>query len=146
MKVKDGQIIERHAIFIKGVKEMIFGVHGHIDMICAGTKTQTRRLNRGIYKVGRDYAVQQKRGLKAESDIRIVMDRIWKETNTMVFVSESGRKYTNASEICISKEDAWQEGEYTPSLYESDFRKAYSKWTGLFRWAFKFHVVETKQK
>jgi hypothetical protein len=58
---------------------MIFNVPGHIDMIRIGTKTQTRRLNRGIYQVGRDYAVQSKRGVKAESAIRIVIDEICEE-------------------------------------------------------------------
>ena len=60
---------------------MIFNVLGHIDMIRNGlstfpplpgapnfiVKTQTRRPNRGIYQVGRDYAVQWKRGIKAEN-------------------------------------------------------------------------------
>jgi hypothetical protein len=65
---------------------MIFYIPWHIEMIRNGllkhpivcipqwyAKTQTRRVNRGIYQVGRDYAVQRKRGVKAEKDIRIVM-------------------------------------------------------------------------
>lgn len=99
---------------------MIFNVLGHIEMIRNGlyyllsdnlnssleeriVKTQTRRLNRGIYQVGRDYAVQRKQGVKAELDIRIVMDVIWRETPT---------GYALGYPIFqISKEDALAEGE-----------------------------------
>lgn len=96
-------------------------------------KTQTRRLNRGIYKVGKDYAVQRKRGMKAESDIRIVMDRIWLEET---------EEYVDTSEVVISKEDAWAEGGYSPTKFEDIFMDANPKWNGWSRWAFKFHVVE----
>jgi hypothetical protein len=121
---------------------MIFNVPGHIDMIRRGIKTQTRRINRGIYQVGRDYAVQSKQGVKAEEGIRVVMDKIKKETGKIVCVSESGREYVNATEIYITKKDAWGEGNYTPSLYELDFRKAYPKWDKVSRWVFEFHVIE----
>lgn len=124
---------------------MIFNVPGHIEMIRNGTKTQTRRVNRGIYQVGRNYAVQRKRGVKAEPDIRIVMDKIRKEPGKIVSISKSGRKYTNATEICITKGDAWAEGNYTPSIYEMDFRKAYPKWNGFSRWVFSFHVIEVQK-
>jgi hypothetical protein len=106
---------------------MIFNVPGHIDMIRSGIKTQTRRVNRGIYQVGKDYAVQRKRGVKAESDIRIEMDWICEQT------------------VMISKHDACMEGGYTPLMYEKEFRKAYPKWDGVKRWAFKFHVIEVKK-
>jgi len=143
------------AAFIEGcTEEMIFNVPGHIDMIRNGlrdgqkapfqvlptypaklipeevVKTQTRRLNRGIYKVGKDYAVQRKRGVKAEPDIRIVMDRIWEEEER-----HSWHPY-------ISKKDAWVEGGYMPEDYEKAFKKAYPKWNGFLRWAFEFHVIE----
>jgi len=49
----------------------------HCDMIGRGTKTQTRRLRRGPYKVGGVYAVQPGRGKKAVGHIRI--KRIWQE-------------------------------------------------------------------
>ena len=147
---------------------MIFNVPEHIDMIRNGLdkgdalaridpnlyqtmpltiiKTQTRRLNRGIYKVGKDYAVQRKRGIKAEQDIRIVMDRIWKETGKAHFVSSSGRKYVNANEIYISKEDAIAEGSYTSLEYELEFKKAYPKWAGFSRWVYEFHVIEVRRE
>jgi hypothetical protein len=124
---------------------MIFNVPGHIDMIRNGMKTQTRRVNRGIYQVGRDYAVQHKRGVKAEEDIRIVIDVIRKEIGKIISISGSGCEYANAAEICITKEDAWNEGNYTPSLYESDFREVYPKWNGFSRWIFKFHVIEVQK-
>lgn len=124
---------------------MIFNVPGHIDMIRNGlkkyppishipprfyVKTQTRRTNRGIYQVGRDYAVQHKRGVKAEPDIRIIMDNIWKEMY--------------AEYLCcyISEEDAMAEGGYkSPIDFEEVFRKLNPKWVGD-RWVFKFHVEE----
>ena len=116
---------------------MIFNVLGHIDMIRAGTKTQTRRVNRGIYHIGNDYAVQQKRGVKAEQDIRIVMDRIWEE--------KAGFGYILPRDIEISFHDANAEGGYTVVEYEQEFRKAYPKWDGRSRWAFKFHVIEAQK-
>lgn len=115
---------------------MIFSVPGHIGMIRNGlkatvpvttVKTQTRRLKRGVYQVGRDYAVQRKRGMKAEPDIRIVMDQIWKES------------YAQYLSNLISGEDAWAEGGYTPIEFEELFRKLNPKWNGD-RWAFEFHV------
>jgi len=126
--------------------KMIFNVPGHIDMIRKGEKTQTRRLNRGIYKVGKDYAVQRKRGVKAEKGIRIVMDKIWKEDGKMAFVSNSGREYVTATEIKVSKKDALAEGGYTTEGYEELFRNSYPKWNGFVRWAYKFHVVEVKNE
>ena len=121
---------------------MIFNVPMHIAMIQNGlfhdrlrsrypdmiVKTQTRRLKRGIYKVGKDYAVQRKRGVKAEPDIRIVMDRIWEDFDY------------------ISKEDALAEGGYNPAQFEELFAKINSKWKGGSRWAFAFHVVEVYTK
>jgi len=127
---------------------MIFAVPGHIVMIRNGlnvikpasilyhpapqriVKTQTRRLNRGIYRVGKDYAVQRKRGVKAEPDIRIVIDKIWEEKER-----HGWRPY-------ISKSAAWAEGGYTPSEYEKLFRDLNPKWDGRSRWAFQFHVIE----
>lgn len=111
---------------------MIFAIPRHIDMIRAGTKTQTRRLNRGIYKVGRDYAVQPKRGV-AVSDIRIVMDEIWKEWCD----------YGGGHPYSILPKNAQAEGGYTSRDYEQEFKKAYPKWVGD-RWAFKFHVIEVQ--
>lgn len=126
---------------------MIFNVPGHIDSIRNGlyfsptnhvmpytsipVKTQTRRVNRGIYQVGRDYAVQRKRGVKAEMDIRIVMDKIWIE------------RYAEFLCCYISEEDALAEGGYTVIEFEELFRKLNPKWTGE-RWAFKFHIIGAK--
>lgn len=122
---------------------MIFDVPGHIEMIRNGTKTEIRRPNRGIYQVGRDYAEQAR--VKAEIDIKIVINKIRKETGKSVLVSRSGRKHTTAREICITKPDAWAEGNYTPSLYELDFRNVYPKWNGFSRWVFEFHVIEVRK-
>ena len=141
---------------------MIFNVPGHIDMIRNGSatgfhsyvpqetptfprklipeevvKTQTRRLNRGIYKVGKDYAVQRKRGVPAELDIRIVMDRIWEE-----IIAEFHREDSAVYPIPISKEDAWAEGGYTPTEYEEVFLKLNPKRNRFRRWAFEFHMIE----
>lgn len=134
---------------------MIFNVPGHIEMIRNGlpnrriqilqlipevVKTQTRRLNRGIYQVGKDYAVQRKRGVKAESDIRIVMGRIWEEScvSPSIVFGEFFRPKT------ITDADAWAEGGYTPVQYEKLFRELDPKWDGRSRWAFEFHVIEVR--
>ena len=112
---------------------MIFSEPNHIELIRNGlpsiepckpilVKTQTRRSERGIYRVGRSYAVQRKRGTKAEGDIRIVMDEIWLENG------------------CIACEDAWAEGGYLPSKFEEVFFKIYPRCGS--RWAFRFHVVK----
>ena len=131
---------------------MIFNISGHIDMIRNGLyhlpadllnnpienrqiKTQTRRVNRGIYQVGRDYAVQRKRGVKGESDIRIVMDAIWEEWCT----------YGGGNPYYIFPRNAQAEGGYTVEEFEDVFRTAYPKWNGEKRWAFRFHVIEVQK-
>lgn len=131
---------------------MIFNVPGHISYIRNGLtrlpadnlnspvelriiKTQTRSSNRGTYKVGKDYAVQRKRGVKAEPDLRIVMDRIWEETPQYWCGSYYG--------FCISQGDARAEGNYSPKAYEEVFRERYPIWPGGgSRWVFEFHVIE----
>jgi hypothetical protein len=137
----------------KGEEKMIFAVGGHVDMIRNGlhhispasvlyhpmpqqiTKTQTRRVNRGIYQVGKSYAVQRKRGVKAESDIRIVMDKIWEED-----VSKPTMFYKS-----ISASDAHAEGGYTPKQFEKLFAELNPKWDGWSRWAFLFHCIEVRK-
>ena len=133
---------------------MIFNIPGHIEMIRNGLhppipqsgylsfplKTQTRRVNRGIYKTGKDYAVQSKRGVKAESDIRIVMDRIWEEEITPPYDIREDPSYA-----VISMEDAWAEGGYTPLEFDEIFRKLNPKWDGIIRYGFKFHVIEVRK-
>lgn len=122
---------------------MIFNAPGHIDMIRREIKTQTRRLNRGIYQVGKDYAVQAKRGMKAEPDIRIVIDEIWEEDG--LGIAGGGPAVGNrANDRYLSEEDAWAEGGYTPIQFEEMFNVVYPKrdWT---RWVFKFHVIEVRK-
>jgi len=121
---------------------MIFNVPGHIDMILSGQKTQTRRVNRGIYQEGRDYAVQRKRGVKAEPDIRIAMDAIWEE-EALEFLGADDKKYP--VELYISKENALAEGGYTPTSFEGLFRELNFKWDGWSRWAFEFHCVRVQK-
>ena len=128
---------------------MIFNVPMHITYIRNGltslpadnlnlpielriVKTQTRRLNRGIYKIGKDYAVQRKRGVKAETDIRVVMDRIWEETPKI------GCPYFLG--FCISQKDAWAEGGHSRDTYEKLFRELNPNFRGRKRWVFEFHV------
>jgi len=143
---------------------MIFNVPGHIQMIRNGlysiftdgngdpttiVKTETRRLNRGVYQIEAErknphkigYAVQRKRGVKAESDIRIIFDRIWKE-EALFFMAEDCTRYP--VEMSIPKEDAWAEGGYSPEEYEKVFRELNPKWDGWSRWAYKFHVIEAQ--
>ena len=130
-------------------KQMIFsGSHNgtpHFDMVLDGTKTQTRRVNRGKYQVGKSYAIQPCRTCKGIEGYRIVMDRIWKEDGTKSAISESGRKYSYATEICISVKDALAEGDYMPAEFEKDFRELNPKWDGWSRLVFEFHVIEVQK-
>jgi len=107
---------------------MIFSLE-HIEQIKNVTKTQSRRVNRGMYQVGKDYAVQPGRGKNGIPGLRIVMDDISEE---LVL----GFKRP------ISKEDALAEGGYTPLGYEIEFERCYPNWDGIRRWVFKFHVKE----
>jgi len=111
---------------------MILNMPGHIEMIRNREKTQTRRVNRGIYQVGRDYAVQSRRGDKAVEGIRIVIDKIGVEGNGMLCDA-------------ISKEDAIAEGFRSPTEFEETFHNLHARrnWKG--RWVFKFHVIEVKK-
>jgi hypothetical protein len=100
-------------------------------------KTQSRRLSRGIYQVGRDYAVQRKRGVKADTDISIVMDVIWQEKPTGYVIGYPIFQ--------ISKEDALAEGGYDPISFEQCFESlgVIREWPE--RWAFEFHVEEVQK-
>ena len=119
---------------------MIFNVPGHIDLIRSGQKTQTRRLNRGCYHEGKKYAVQSKRGVKAEIGIRIEMVGIWEE-NCKRRVDTRG----NPLNPCISIYDAKEEGGYTPEDYELEFRRAYPNWDEMTRWVYSFLVVDVQR-
>ena len=141
---------------------MIFNVSGHIDMIRNGLpriepckpiliKTETRRPKRGIYQVEAErkrphktgYAVQRKRGVKAESDIRIIFNEIREEKAQGFLVAEDDKMYP--AEMIIPNESAWREGGYTPREYEVVWAKLNPKWDGWSRWAFKFHVIEVRK-
>ena len=122
-------------------KEVKEGLHPLIE------KTESRRPNRGVYQVEAKrkkphytgYAVQRKRGVPAELDIRIVMDRIWEE-RTAEFHHTDCTVYP----ILISKESAWAEGGYTPTEYEEAYLKLNPKENRFRRWAFKFHVIKVR--
>jgi hypothetical protein len=103
----------------------------HIWKIERGGKTQTRRLSRGVYKVGRNYSIQPGRGMKGIGK-RIVIDEISSERCSSI----------GGGIIPISKEDAQAEGGYTQEQFERLFRKIYPGWDGFHRWAFKFHVAQ----
>ena len=156
---------------------MIFAVEGHIEMIWNGlffktqkmeginlpiVKTETRRIERGIYQVEAKrkkphypgYAVQRKRGVRAELDIRIVIDKIWLETCGIVrtnyflecMAAKLGGGVLHVGDIPISKESAWAEGGYEPEQYEQVFQELNPTWNGRERWAFKFHTIEVRSR
>ena len=141
---------------------MIFNVPGHVEMIRNGLpriepckpiliKTETRRPKRGIYQVETErkkphkigYAVQRKRAVKAEPDIRIIFDRIWEEKPQGFLAAEDDKMYPG--EMIISIESASAEGGYTPREYEVVWANINPKWDGWSRWAFKFHVEKCQQ-
>lgn len=107
----------------------------HIKMICEGVKTQTRRVNRGIYQEGKAYAIQPCRTCKGLESYRIVIDAIWQEVRD----DEPGR--TNTKLMPVTLDDARDEGGYTQGEFEEIFKKLNPKWVGRTRWVFKFHVV-----
>ena len=144
---------------------MIFNVPGHIEMIRNGlysiftdrrgdpltiVKTETRRLNRGVYQIEAErkkphkigYAVQERRGVKAEPGLRIVMDRIWEERVGSFLISKECKTYP--VELLILEESARAEGGYTPEEYEKVFRDLNPKWDGWTRWAYKFHAIKVQ--
>jgi len=112
-----------------------------VKRILEGKKTQTRRLNRGKYQVGKSYAIQPCRTCKGIDGYRIMMDRIWKETITRP--QEIGK---NPSFDIISEADAIAEGGYTPAEFEILFRELNPGWIEIERWAFKFHLIHTRDR
>ena len=94
-----------------------------IDLILSEKKTQTRRPNRGYYKVGHIYSLQPRRTCKGIENYRIMIEKIWFEKGG------------------ISREDALAEGGYVPAEFEWEFFKIYHG-CGSGRWVFKFHVVK----
>ena len=119
---------------------MIFsGSHNgipHFDMVLDGTKTQTRRVNRGKYQVGKSYAIQACRTCKGVEGYRIVMDRILEEP-----CGEWNGFYHR-----IYKLDALAEGGYTENEFEKVFRELNPKWDSRSsRWVFEFHVIEVQK-
>jgi len=109
---------------------MIFKQH-FIDLILSGKKTQTRRPNKGYYKVGHTYSLQPCRTCRGLSDNRLQIDEIKIEDCEGCYLG-----------VCIDVYDAWDEGLFHPLAFEETFKKLYPKWDGKKRWAFKFHLVE----
>jgi hypothetical protein len=79
--------------------------------------------------------------MKAEPDIRIVMDDIWEENLLRRVTASAGYPLYPY----IFTVDAEAEGGYTPEEYEEEFKKAYPKWDGNRRWVFFFHVIEVQK-
>ena len=102
---------------------MIFSVPGHIEMIKAGTKTQTRRRS-PLYRVGRTYSIQPGRTKKVIPEGHILITR------------KRDEKYLDGG---ISVADALAEGEYTPGQFETLFSNMYPDW--IVRYAYTFIFV-----
>lgn len=98
----------------------------HIKLILNGEKTQTRRVNRGYYQVGHDYAIQPCRTCKGIEGHRIQITEIGWETGMLK----------------ISRKDAMAEGGYTPVEFSEIFSQLNPKGDLGKRWAFKFKVVK----
>ena len=105
---------------------MIFSFPGHIEMIKAGTKTQTRRKS-PAYRVGRSYAIQPGRKMGILEG-RILITRKREE------------KYLDGG---ISVADALAEGKYTPGQFETLFSNMYPDW--IVRYAYNIEYLERKQ-
>jgi hypothetical protein len=106
---------------------MIFSVPGHIEMIKAGTKTQTRRKS-PAYRVGRSYSIQPGRTKMGILEGRILITRKREE------------KYLDGG---ISVADALAEGEYMPGQFETLFSNMYPDW--IVRYAYDIKYLENEQ-
>lgn len=80
---------------------------------------------------------ERKRGVKAEPDMRIVMDEIYEEKCFSRDIYSPARFFNY-----ISDKDAWAEGGYTPEEFEKIFFQLNSNWNLEKRWVFKFHVIK----
>lgn len=100
----------------------------HVEQILEGTKTQTRRLNRGYYRIGQTYSIQPCRTCKGIVGYRIEIREILPE----------GREVRG---ISISPEDAKAEGGYSPEEFEELFLKLNPTRGGEMRYVFKFVLV-----
>lgn len=101
---------------------MIFYVEGHIDKIKLDLKTQTRRVGKRKYEVGKTYGIQPCRTCPAIKDGRILI---------------LSRRY-ELPFTRISKSDAKAEGGYTPKEFEELFRSMHQLWLSRDAYTFKF--------
>jgi hypothetical protein len=101
---------------------MIFSVKGHIQKIIDGKKTETRRSSE--YFVGKSYAIQPKRGVKAIPEGRIRITDIKIEVKGL--------------DTPISWHEADYEGGYHPDEYEELYEKLNPRWITRFAYRFKF--------
>lgn len=111
---------------------MIFNVKGHIEQIVNGAKTQTRR-DSGKYEVNKTYAIQPGRGKFADPRGRILI--------TYKFIEEANISdiYEGNIDGMISRQDALEEGGYTPEYYEMLYEDIHPFWRT--RWVYKFKFI-----
>lgn len=105
---------------------MIFSVPGHVEMIKAGTKTQTRRKSPS-YTPGHSYAISKGRE-KAIEEGRILITR------------KRAERYLDGG---ISVSDAIAEGDYTPGQFEILFSNINPGW--IVRYAYTFEFIPREQ-
>ena len=104
---------------------MIFSIGDHVEMIKNGQKTQTRRQS-STYMLGRTYGIQPGRRTLGIAEGRILITGKRKEL----------------SPGNISKEDAWDEGCYSPNFFEKLYRELYPRWE--IRYAYTVEFVPTE--
>lgn len=107
---------------------MIFSVDGSIQKIKLGTKTQTRRPT-DRYQVGKTYAIQPGRTKPGIPDGRIEIIEKWQEWNDM-------------PAWMIKKQQALDEGGYTPDEFELLYSRMYPNWRD--RWAYQFKFIPSE--
>ena len=104
---------------------MIFSIADHVEQIKNKDKTQTRRPS-GIYKEGKEYAIQPGRGKHGIPDgkIRVINKR---------------REYkSNIFHYPITAGEAHAEGGYTSDEYEGLYERMYPRWKVRYAYVFKF--------
>lgn len=104
----------------------------HVELILKGEKTQTRRVNRGHYQIGRDYAIQPCRTCKGIEGHRI----------KIVGIEDERGGYPGAQCPIVSHADALAEGFTDSLIFEEMFIKINPEWDGLSRWVFKFKLIK----
>jgi len=109
---------------------LIFSIEGHIPLVVAGFKIESRRPS-DKYKVGNFYAIQPARGKPGIPDGKI-----------LIVAKREEEKTEFKPWYYVLPHEAKAEGGYTPEEYEELYEGMYPSWQT--RWAYLFKYYPTK--